>query len=107
MAGLDVDDELKKDAERIRKLRSRDESFSVPLAIEYTLWTLAVLSAVLMVLVMPWVGEGKPIPGTMWLGLSLLAICLFAGLAMLLHLAFGDIGSAAGSAIRERTEGGR
>lgn len=106
MQDPDVNRELKKDIQTIQQARNRD-SVSIPSAIEYSLWSLTALSAIGMIVVMPWVGEDKLIPGQMWMGYSLLAILLFAALAVLMRMTFGPVGRDVDASIRRRTEGGR
>lgn len=60
-------------------------------AIEGVLWTLAAFGILFMILSMPWVGPDRVIPGSIWLGISLITICLFGGSAMIIRVVAGPI----------------
>lgn len=83
---FDVNQQLKSDAEMVRRLNKQGISDISPGAIiEYTLWTFSVLSVAGMMVALPWVGQDNLIPGTVWLGYSLACILLFGGLALLIR----------------------
>lgn len=83
---LDLDRQLEKDRDRIKGLLRRDRSGpDFGAAIEGALWALSLLCVGGMVLTLPWVGEGKPISGELWLGGSLAGILLFGALAGAVH----------------------
>lgn len=52
---------------------------------EYTFWTLAVLSVIGMIVTMFFAGPGKAIPGGLWLAGSLGSICIFGLLALVMR----------------------
>jgi len=93
MSGPDIDDALKNDVQKVKDLSTGSTSTSPPKIIESVFWTLAILSVILMLASMPWVGPGRPIPGQAWLALSLLGILVFSALGALTRVFFGRIGS--------------
>lgn len=107
MPDKDISRYIQSDAKKIRSLEGGVKRPSPPKLIEGVLWGLAILSVVAMLAVMPWVGDGKPIPGTVWLGYSLLGILIFGGLAVLLHVVFSPVGEEYGRRMDNRFQEGR
>jgi hypothetical protein len=77
----DMDDLVSQDAEKmknaVRDYRNGGSSWSWWSLIEGALWSFSALAVLGMVVSIPWVGDGKPIPGTTWIGLSVGSIVLF------------------------------
>lgn len=79
---FDVQQQLQSDVDMVKNLNRKGVSdISLGGVIEYSLWSLSVLSVIGMIGVLPWVGEGKVLTGTVWLGYSLACILLFGCLA--------------------------
>lgn len=81
----DVSDMVKSDVQKFKKVRQMDGSgWSIPAIMEYTFWTLALLSVIGMLAAMPFVGPDKAIPGAAWLAGSLGGMSIFGGLAFVI-----------------------
>ena len=85
----DMDDLVSQDAERmknaVRDYRTGGSSWSWWSLIEGALWSFSALAVLFMVVALPWVGDGKPIPGTTWIGLSVGSIVLFGVFAWIIR----------------------
>lgn len=91
---FDLNEQLRSDAKRIRRLNGQGvNDIGIGALIEYSLWTLSLVSVGAMIVTMPWVGSGKPIPGVVWLGYSLAGMVLFGGLAVLIRWGRTNAGS--------------
>lgn len=88
MAGLDPDEALERDMQKVRRARGQGfSSSSIPEIIEAVMWTGVALTVTGMIVALPFVGADKLIPGNLWLGMSMLCILLFGGVGMLLRAA--------------------
>lgn len=83
----DADDLLENDKQKVKKYvrnyrqgGSWKDNINPPQVLEQVCWALAITSILGMVVSMPWVGPGKPIPGEAWLGIPLALFIMF-GLA--------------------------
>lgn len=86
--GNDLEDWAKNDVEKVKKWRQKDgSSLSITEKMEYSFWGLAILALVWMMvsMVYPGVGPGKPVSGILWLSSSIGGMGLFGGLAFVLR----------------------
>lgn len=82
----DLNDQLKKDVEKYRRLRQRDkQGYPLDTKIEFAFWGMAILSVLGMLVAMPFTGPTKAISGEAWLVWSLGSITFTGGLAMVVR----------------------
>lgn len=89
----DVDDMMQNDTKMVRNAVRNYRNGGgmvggLGAIVEGMLWSLSAFSILFMVVSMPWVGQGKPIPGQTWIGASVGGIVVFgcaAGIARYLR----------------------
>lgn len=105
MADKDMDRMLQNDVQKFKDIQNGTDDFSIPKVLESVLWGLSFISVVTMMAVMPWVGPNKPIPGILWLGYSLLGICLFGAGALIVRIVFSSFGNDVNKTMTRKFEG--
>lgn len=109
----DLDDMMESDRELVQDAFQdwqSSDGFEWPNAgklLEFTLWSLAVVSLVGMVVSIPWVGPNKMVRGEVWILYGCMGIVMFGGGAMLFRLVRGQFAEDVNTSVSNRLEGGR
>lgn len=98
---------LQDDMQQVKQLNRKGAGdLSPPVIIETVLWGLCITSIIAMIGSMLWVGPDKAIPGHIWLGYSIIGICVFGGMALLMRWV-RDFGPDADRKMTRKFERGR
>lgn len=76
---FDVNSAVQNDVKTLSNLRTTGRPGFLR-ALELFCGSIALLVVIIMITSMPWVGQGKAIPGQVWIGYSLSGILIFGGL---------------------------